>query len=181
MSRIIACINMSLDGYFDHDAIHPGEDVHLHYENLIRGADTLLYGRITFDLMRYWQNLLEEPSGQEAMDHFAQAIDAIPKTVFSTTLKDSGWPTARLATLPLVEEIEKIRKEAGGYVLLGSRSLMVQVLQAGLLDELQLCIHPVVVGKGRPLFENITQAFDLHLLSTQKLEGGAVIHTYTSA
>lgn len=178
MTRIIACINMSLDGYFDHDAIHPGEDVHRHYENLLRGADRLLYGRTTYELMQYWQDLLENPSGVESMDQFAQAIDAIPKTVFSSTLQSTGWHSAELSNQPLLEEITRLKNGAGNYVLVGSRSLLLQLLEAGALDELQLCIHPVLVGKGKALFENLSLELKLH--SVRKLDSGAVIHYYGS-
>jgi dihydrofolate reductase len=178
MSRIIACINMSLDGYFDHDSIHPGEDVHRHYENLIRGADRLLYGRTTYELMQYWQNLLENPSGVEAMDQFAQAIDAIPKTVFSSTLEATSWHSAERSDTPLLEKVKQLKKQSGNYVLVGSRSLLLQLLEAGLLDELQLCIHPVLVGKGRALFENLS--LDLKLHAVRKLDSGAVILYYGS-
>ncbi len=64
MSKIIAAINMTLDGIFDHTAIVPDEEIHQHYAELIRNSDVILYGRVTFELMKFWQTLVEKPSGE---------------------------------------------------------------------------------------------------------------------
>src|SRR3954466_5544318 len=98
MGKIIAAINMALDGFGDHTAAKADEDIHNHYTALLNGADTILYGRITYQLMQFWQTILANPTGQKSMDDFAIAIDRIPKIVFSHTLKSSDWETATLAT-----------------------------------------------------------------------------------
>lgn len=82
MTKIIAAINMTIDGIFDHTAGIPDEEIHEHYTELMRNADAILYGRITFELMKFWQTLLENPSGEKSMDNFAVAIDKVPKIVF---------------------------------------------------------------------------------------------------
>jgi dihydrofolate reductase len=83
MFKIIAAINMTLDGYSDHSPIEPDEEIHQHYAELLGNADVILYGRITYQLMQYWKNLLKNPSGEKSMDDFALAIDKVPKIVFS--------------------------------------------------------------------------------------------------
>src|SRR5690242_5041812 len=98
MRRLIAAINMTLDGFCDHTAVTPDEEIHQHYADLLRNAGTILYGRITFQLMEYWLNVLNNPTGNKAMDEFAVTIDNIPKIVFSRTLKNVAWETATLAT-----------------------------------------------------------------------------------
>ena len=90
MRKIIAAINMTLDGYCDHTAITPGEEIHHHYAELLKNADAILYGRITYQLMQFWQTLVEKPSGEQSMDEFALAIDKVPKIVFSRTLENTG-------------------------------------------------------------------------------------------
>jgi hypothetical protein len=83
MRKLIAGINMTLDGYCDHTAIIPDEEMHQHYAELLSSAGAILYGRITYQLMEYWRDVLENPTGEKATDDFAVAMDKIPKIVFS--------------------------------------------------------------------------------------------------
>ena len=101
MRKVIAAINMTLDGFCDHTAGIPDEEIHQHYTELLNEGDAILYGRITYQLMEYWQPLVKNPSGEKTMDDFAMAIDKIPKIVFSHTLKNVEWESAKLATGPL--------------------------------------------------------------------------------
>ncbi|MCZ7615761.1 MAG: hypothetical protein M5T52_19985 [Ignavibacteriaceae bacterium] len=71
MRKIIAAINMTLDGFCDHTAIIPDEEIHQHYADLLSNADAVLYGRITYQLMQFWQTLIKNPSGEKSMDDFA--------------------------------------------------------------------------------------------------------------
>src|SRR5436190_229947 len=96
MRKVIAAINMTLDGNCDHTLGIADEEIHQHYTDLLRSADTILYGRITYQLMEFWPTLLAKPSGNRQMDEFAVAIDRIEKIVFSRTLKEVQWKTARL-------------------------------------------------------------------------------------
>src|SRR5689334_3002624 len=106
MRKIIGAINITLDGYFDHTSMIPDEAIHQHYTDLLKSADTILYGRITYELMTYWQSVLKNPTGNKAFDDFAVAIDKIDKIVFSHTMKEvTGWETASLATRGLKEEV----------------------------------------------------------------------------
>src|SRR6187549_477878 len=97
MRKLIAAINMTIDGVCDHTAGLPDEEIHQHYTDLLDSADLILYGRTTYQLMQYWQTLLQKPSGEKTADDFAIAIDKIPKIVFSHTLKKTGWSSATLA------------------------------------------------------------------------------------
>ena len=91
MRKLIAAINMTLDGYCDHTAIIPDDEIHQHYADLLSNADSILYGRITYELMGFWQTLVKNPSGEKSMDDFAMAMDKIPKIVFSHTLKNTNF------------------------------------------------------------------------------------------
>jgi dihydrofolate reductase len=180
MRKVIAAINMTLDGFCDHTAGIADEETHQHYTELLRNSGTILYGRITYQLMEsYWPTLVKNPSGQRQMDEFAVAIDNISKVVFSRTLKDvDGWKTARLATRSLEEEVLELRKESGKDILAGCRSLIVSLLNHNLIDEFQLCVHPVIAGKGLALFENITDRIEIKLLRTKTFGCGAMIFYY---
>src|SRR5690349_8754681 len=96
MRKIVAAINMTLDGDCNHTSGIADDELHRHYTDLLRNAGTLLYGRITYQLMEsYWPTLVKNPSGNKAYDDFAGAIDNIPKVVFSNTLKSVKWESAR--------------------------------------------------------------------------------------
>ena len=178
MRKVIAAINMTLDGFCDHTAGLPDEEIHQHYTELLRQADLILYGRTTYQLMEFWRTLLETPSEEKSMNDFAVAIDKIPKIVFSHTLKDVEWDSAELSNKYLEEKVLELKRQPGGDVLVGSRSLIVQLMKLNLIDEYQLCVHPVVAGSGLPLFENINDRTILKLIKTKTFSGGAVTLFY---
>ena len=178
MRKIIAAINMTLDGFCDHTAGIPDDEIHQHYADLLSNADTILYGRITYQLMEYWRTLLENPSDKKSMNDFAIAIDKISKIVFSHTLKNVEWKSAKLATRDIEEEVLELKQQSGKDILVGSRSLIIQLMKLNLIDEYQLCIHPVIAGTGLPLFENIKDRTILKLITTKTFSSGAVTLYY---
>jgi len=181
MRKLIAAINMTIDGFCDHTAGIPDDEIHQHYADLLSNADTILYGRITYQLMEYWRTLLENPSDEKTMNDFAIAIDKIPKIVFSHTLKNVEWKSAKLANRDLEEvvlELKQSSQNGSKDIFVGSRSLIIQLMKLNLIDEYQLCVHPVIVGTGLPLFENINDRTILKLIKTKTFSGGAVILYY---
>jgi dihydrofolate reductase len=178
MRRVIAGINMTLDGICDHTAVSADEELHQHYTGLLSSAGIILYGRITYQLMEYWKSVVENPTGVKATDEFAMMIDSIPKLVFSNTLDHTGWETAKLASRQLEEEISALRQMPGKDILIGSRSLLIQLIALDLIDEFQLCIHPVLAGKGLPLFDKINDRKIFNLSGTKTLGSGAIVLYY---
>ena len=169
---------MTLDGFCDHIAGLPDEEIHQHYTELLGQGDVILYGRTTYQLMEYWRSVLENPSEEKAMNDFAKAIDKIPKIVFSRTIKNVDWESATIAKRDLKDEVLELKQQSGKNILVGSRSLIIQLIKLNLIDELQLCIYPVVAGKGLPLFENISAGIIFKLVNTKTFPGGAVILYY---
>ena len=178
MRKLIAVMNMTLDGFCDHTAMIADDEIHEHYSGLLHSADTVLYGRITYQLMEYWPTVLKNPTGNKAMDDFAVVMDKIQKIVFSRTLKNVEWKTARLAKRDLKEEVLELRQQAGKDILVGSPGLIVALSQLNLIDEYQLGVQPTVLGSGLPLFKNIRDRIDLKLLKTKTFGCGAVFHYY---
>lgn len=172
-------MNMTLDGYCDHTSMTADDEIHDHYTDLLNSADTCLYGRITYQLMEsFWPTLITKPMGVRAMDDFAIAIDKISKIVFSHTLKNVNWKTARIAKHGIEEEISELRKQPGGDILVGSPSLIVATTNLGLVDEYQLSIQPTIIGHGLPLFRNVQERVNLKLVKTKTFGCGAVTHYY---
>jgi len=178
MRKVIAAINMTLDGVCDHTAGIPDEEIHQHYTELLGQGETILYGRITYQLMEFWRTFLENPSEEQSMNDFAIAIDSIQKIVFSNSLKNLDWKSATLANRDLRETVLELKQMPGKDIFVGSRSLIIQLLKLNLIDEFQLCIYPMLEGNGLSLFENINDRIMLKLLKTKIFNSGAVILYY---
>ncbi|MBX2954454.1 MAG: dihydrofolate reductase family protein [Leadbetterella sp.] len=176
--RVVAAINMTVEGNCDHEAGLPDEEIHQHYTELLGQGDAILYGRTTYQLMEFWRTFLEKPSEEKSMNDFAVAIDKIPKIVFSRTLEKVDWESAKLAGRSPEEEVLEFKKHPGKDIFVGSPGLIIQLLNLNLVDELQLCIHPVLAGKGLQLFDNIKDRTLLKLVHTKTFRNGSVILYY---
>jgi dihydrofolate reductase len=108
-------------------------------------------------------------SGKKSMDDFAISIDKVPKLVFSNTLKDTNWNSAKLSDRPLNEKVLELKQQSGMDILVGSRSLIIQLLNSNLIDEFQICVHPIIEGKGLKLFDQIKDRIMLKLIKTKTL------------
>jgi dihydrofolate reductase len=182
MGRLIAAINMTLDGFCDHTAGIADDEIHRHYAELLGNADTILFGRITYQLMeRYWPSVVKHPTGKKPIDDFAVIIDNILKIVFSRTLTNVEWKNTRLKEEGLKEEVVELKQQAGKNILVGSPSLIVGLTQLELIDEYQLTVHPIVLGSGLPLFNNVKKRINLKLLNTKRFGCGAVTLYYEPA
>src|SRR5436190_501257 len=159
MRKLIAAINMTLDGFCNHEAGIADDEIHQHYNELLQNADTILWGRITYQLMEsYWPSVVKNPTGNKPEDEFAVLIDNISKIVFSRTLQHVDWKNSTLKKEIIKEEILELKQSRNGgskNILVGSPSLIVALTQLELIDEYQLCVHPVILGNGLPLFKNI--------------------------
>jgi dihydrofolate reductase len=179
MRKVIAAINMTLDGFCDHTAGIADDELHQHYTELLSSAGTLLYGRITYQLMEsYWPTVVKNPTGNKPIDDFAIAIDNIPKIVFSHTLKNVTWKTAKLAKRDIKEAVLELRSQPGKDIGVGSPGLIVALSKHNLIDEYQLCVHPVILGSGLPLFKNIDKTVILKLIKTKTFGSGAIVLYY---
>jgi dihydrofolate reductase len=179
MRKLIAAINMTLDGFCNHTAVVADDEILQHYNELFSNADTILFGRITYQLMEsYWPNIVKNPTGNKPTDEFAVLIDNISKIVFSHTLKNVDWKNVKLAREGIKEEVLELKQQAGKNILAGSRSLIVTLMNLNLIDEFHLCVHPIIVGNGLRLFININDRINLKLLKTKNFSCGAVMLYY---
>ena len=182
MRKLIAAMNMTLDGFCDHTAMIADEEIHEHYNDLLRNAGTLIYGRITYQLMEsHWPTVVKNPTGNKPMDDFAVLIDDIPKIVYSRTLKNVDWKNSTLKKEIIKEEIIALKQSRNGgskNIVVGSPSLIVALAQLGVVDEYQLGVQPTILGNGLPLFKNIRDRIDLKLLKTKTFGCGAIMHYY---
>jgi|SRR5688572_20675813 dihydrofolate reductase len=180
MRKLVAAMNMTLDGFCDHTAMIADDEIHQHYTDLINNAGAILYGRITYQLMEYWPTVLKNPTGNKSTDEFAVAIDNVLKIVFSRTLQHVDWRNTALKKEVVKEEILELKQQTGKNIFVGSPSLIVALTQLGLVDEYQLSVHPTIVGTGLPLFKNIQDRIDLKLIKTKTFGCGAVTFYYAT-
>ena len=182
MRKLIAAINMTLDGFCDHTAMIADDEIHQHYNELLSTADTLLFGRITYQLMEsYWPSVVKNPTGNQSMDEFAVLIDNISKIVYSRTLNTVDWNNTKLKKEVIKEEILDLKQSHDSRsknILVGSPSLIVTLAQLDLIDEYQLDVQPIILGSGLPLFKNVRDRINLTLLKTKTFSCGAITLYY---
>jgi dihydrofolate reductase len=179
MRKLIAAINMTLDGFCDHTATVADDEIHQHYNELLGNADTLLFGRITYQLMEsYWPTVVKDPTGNKPTDEFAVLIDSIYKIVFSRTLKNVNWKNVKLAKGSIKEEVLALKQQAGKNIIAGSPGLIVSLMQLDLIDEYQLCVLPIILGNGLRLFKNINDRINLQLIKTKTFGSGSIMVYY---
>ena len=182
MQPLIAFITTSLDGYFSDSAgdmswAHKSDPEWLEFvsSNASQGG-TLLFGRVTYDLMiRYWPT----PMAKQQNPVVADGMNNAPKMVASRTLKEATWQNTKLLKDDLPGEIHKLKQQSGkGMCILGSGSIVTQLAEARLIDELQIVISPIALGKGKTPFETLKQRLPLKLMKTRSFTNGNVIHYY---
>jgi dihydrofolate reductase len=182
MRKLIAAINFTLDGFCDHTAMIADDEIHQHYNDLLRNAGTLIYGRITYQLMEsYWPSVVKNPTGNKATDEFGVLIDNISKIVYSRTLQHVDWKNTTLKKEIIKQEILELKQSPDGEsknILVGSPGLIVALTQLDLIDEYQLAVQPTILGSGLPLFKNIKDRVNLKLLKTKTFGCGAVALYY---
>ena len=172
-------MNMTLDGFCDHTSMIADDELHEHYNDLLSNADTLLYGRITYQLMEsYWPLVVSDPTGNKPTDEFAVLIDNISKIVYSRTLKTVDWKNSTLKDKVDKEEVLELKDRAAPDVVVGSPGLIAAFTQLDLVDEYQLGVQPTVVGSGLTLFKGIKYRVDLKLIRTKTFGCGALMLYY---
>ncbi|MFZ1132139.1 MAG: dihydrofolate reductase family protein [Terriglobales bacterium] len=189
MRRLIVFNNVSLDGYFADEhgdmswAHQPDPEWKSFVEQNASGGGELVFGRITYELMAsYWPT----PRAIKNDPLVAEGMNRLPKVVFSKTLQKASWNNTRLVKEDLSAEIRKMKQDPGqapglDMLIFGSGSLIAQLAHQGLIDEYQIVVHPVVLGKGRTMFDGLTRKLPLKLTRTRTFANGNVLLWYQPA
>ncbi len=157
MGKLIYAINLSIDGCFDHTKMLPNEEIHEYFGQLIRDADLLVYGRVTYELMvPFWPDIAKSHSLSKTSNDFADAFDSVEKVVFSKTLERVDDKKSRIVRGDLKDQIIKLKKEKSGNILVGGVDLPAQLIALDLVDEFLFVVHPVIRGGGRRLMEGVS-------------------------
>lgn len=176
MTKVVARLFISLDGGVESpdkwQFEHFGDDMMAQMVMHLNSPDKVLLGRVTYEYWApYWPTSEDEP--------FASYINMTPKYIVSTTLSIVEWANSTLVAGDLAEAIDKLKQQEGGNIgVEGSPTLVRSMLQRGLIDELELMVHPVVAGKGRRLFQEVDELRRLKLISSKITRTGVAILTY---
>lgn len=176
MAKLVYGLNQSLDGYVDHDAFAPEPALFGHFIERVAGASASLYGRRIYEIMAYWDD--DQPEWGEEERAFAAAWRAQTKWVVSRSLNTVG-PNAHLVGPDLEGEIRRLKTELDGYIEVAGPNLAVSLTELGLIDEYQLYLHPVVLGKGTPFFAGPRPP--LRLIASDRFGESVVRLTYAPA
>jgi len=142
--------------------------------------DTILVGRVAYQSMaQYWPAVATNPSARRKDIEFADWMNRLPKIVFSKTLKEVRWNNSRLVKDGIAEEIAKVKQQPGkDMILWGGVGIVHTFIKLGLIDEYQIWVAPVVLGKGKALFKKITEQHKFKLVKTKAFSNGVVILYY---
>ena len=178
MRKVVFAINITIDGYCGHETGIADDELHAYFTGLLREADIEIFGRNTYQLMYpYWHDVAVDQSESKATNEFARTYDAIPKIVFSTTLKSVEWNNTTLRRSNLREEIEKLKQQPGKNIFIGGLNIGSQVAQWNLIEEYHFVVHPIIAGKGPRLFEAGGE-HSLKLVGSKTFRSGVVALHY---
>ena len=181
MRKLIFAINTTLDGCVDHTKQFVDEEPLEYSAHLLQGADLLVFGRKTYQLMvPYWPDVLRDPTATHADKEFAKTFDSINKIVFSRSLDGAEDKNTRIVRTNLRDEILKLKQEQGKNILVGGVDIPSQLIELGLVDEYRFVVGPIVAGEGRRLLEgvNLPENLQLKLVETKIFKSGSVALRY---
>jgi dihydrofolate reductase len=184
MGRLLAFNSISLDGYFT-DAngdmswaynSRKDEEWDAYVAGNASGEGVLVFGRITYELMKkFWPT----PAAMQSNPVVARRMNSAHKIVFSRTMESSNWENTRFVKNDMAGEIRRLKKMPDVHmVILGSGSIIAQLTQERLIDEYQFVITPMIIGKGRTMFEGAKEKLSLRLTSSRTFSNGNVVLVY---
>ena len=181
MRKLIYAINLTLDGGCDHTNGAPDEEMFEYHTHLVRDADLLVFGRKTYQLMvPYWPDVAKNPSETKEDREFAETFVSKKKVVFSRSLESAEDKNATLVRTNLQDEIVRLKREQGNYILVGGVDIPSQLIALGLVDEYRFVIMPIIAGAGKRLMEGISlqEKLRLKLVESKIYKSGFVALHY---
>jgi len=185
MRRLTVFNSVSADGYFT-DANNDMSWAHKNDPEFndftagnAKGNGTLLFGRVTFEMMKaFWPT----PEAAKAFPDVAKGMNEAPKVVFSKTMDRASWQNTTLVKTDPVAAVTKMKQEKGSdMVLMGSGTIVALLAPAGLIDEYQLIVNPLMLGSGRTLFEGVEKRLPMKLVNERRFKNGNVLLCYQPA
>lgn len=183
MRKIVLMMSVSLDGFMEGpdrqiDWHMVDDELHSYFNERLRTMGAFLSGRVTHELMAgFWPTADSDPSSTGPMVEFAGIWRDMPKIVFSRALERADWNTLIMRDV-VVEEIMALKAQPGGDLALSGADLAAAFMQHDLIDEYHLCVHPILIGRGKPLFRASDIKINLRLAETRTFGNGVVLLRY---
>jgi len=180
MRKIVLMMSVSLDGFIEGpdreiDWHLVDDELHSHFNEQLRAMGAFLNGRVTYELMAgFWPTADSDPSSSGPVAEFAGIWRDMPKIVFSRTLERAAWNTTVVRDLD-VDGILELTAAPGGDLALGGADLAAAFMRHDLIDEYRLYVHPVLIGRGKPLFRTSEAVRNLRLAETRTFGNGVVL------
>lgn len=185
--RFVYWMNVSLDLKIEsapgnHDSgdwLRIGEELHRQFNTRARGLSMMVEGRVIYDLMDpFWPDARTDESLPDYLREYGEIWTSMPKVLVSRTRTTADHNTRIIGGDDAIERLAALRAETDGAIGVGGASLATQLLRANLLDELMLFTHPVILGSGRPLFDEHPAQLELDLLEQASYDQGVTLHRY---
>ena len=176
MAKLVFGMNVSLDGYVDHQEFAPGPVLFRHWIAHVQGLAGSIYGRRIYEIMRYWDE--DDPEWTPDLREFAAAWRRHPKWVVSRTLTSVG-PNANLVTDDLGTAVRGLKAGLEGELAVSGPALAASLADTGLIDEYRLYFHPVILGRGAPFFTGPRPR--LRFLASDRIDEDVIRLTYGPA
>jgi dihydrofolate reductase len=176
MAKLVYGLNQSLDGYVDHQKFLPSPAIFRHFIEHVRGLSGIVYGRRTYEVMRYWDEDLPDWAAEER--DYAAAWRGQTKWVVSRSLKSVG-PNAILVEGDIEAVVRGLKAEHAGEIEVAGPELAQSLTDLGLIDEYRLYFHPDVLGRGKPFFAGPRPP--LHLVASDRIGENTIRLTYVPA
>jgi dihydrofolate reductase len=185
MRELVYSMGVSLDGFIsgpagEIDWTVPDEKLHRFHNEQAREVGVHLLGRRLYETMVFWETAEDDPERTEVEREFARIWKPIPKLVFSTTLNEVEGK-ATIAAEGVVEEVDRLKAEAGKGLAVGGAGLASTLVEHDLIDEYRLFISPILLGEGRPFFPPIERRIELELVETRCFASRVVYTRYRRA
>ncbi|HLE34227.1 MAG TPA: dihydrofolate reductase family protein [Bacteroidota bacterium] len=183
MRKVMYAMSVSLDGYIeaangDLSWSFPDEELHKHFNERESMIDTYLYGRRLYENMTaYWPTADENPSAPQHEIEYARIWKSKPKVVFSKTLDHVEW-NSTLIRDNIADEVNRLKSQSGKDMSVGGAELASTFMQLGLIDEFWLYVHPIILGRGKPMFQQLDDKITIVLIETHTFSSGVVLIRY---
>jgi dihydrofolate reductase len=181
MRKVILQMMVTLDGFIEGangelDWFRFDEEMWENVHDLLSTVDTALFGRRSYQAFEsYWPAAAKNPSSSKGEIDFAHWIENSAKVVFSKTLEKAEWQNSRLVKENIAEEVSKMKQQPGkDLLILGGAGLAQTFMKHDLIDDYRIRVHPIVLGRGIPLFRDLNERHTLKLIKAKTFNSGVV-------
>ncbi len=185
MRNLIFFMHVSLDGFVARvngglDWVNIDDELFDFVGTMTDQADTALYGRATYQIMEaYWPTAGNKPDASKHDKEHSAWYNKVSKVVLSKTIDETGLINTKVISDHLAENINNLKQQTGQNILIfGSPGASQSLLNLGLIDEFWLFVNPIILGKGIPLFKNITEIIKLKLIESKTFSSGVIALHY---